>query len=917
MSAGEILGRERELRLLDAFLERAVDGSSSLMLEGEPGIGKTTLWWELVRRAERRRVRVLSCRPVEAESKLSFAGLADLLEAVPGEAFESLPTPQRRALEVALLRSDPGEVPPDPRAVATAFLAVLVSLAESSAVLVAIDDAQWLDVSSAEVVAFGLRRASVLAVVARRAGETLLPVLQEVFSDAELVALRPFTLGATHELLKLRLGRSLPRPLLVRVHEAAQGNPFYALEVGREVLRSGVSTGDPLPVPTDLRRLLTRRIARLSPAAQELLLAAAAVGQPTRALLGTVLDHDPSAAVEEAEVAGLVELQAGRVCFAHPLYVAAVYSTAPRERRRRLHGRLAEAVDNEEERARHLALAAESPSEQLASVLEQAAGQARARGAPPAAAELLELATNLTPAAQRVDARRRKLATADAYVSSGAIEQARAILQELVDDLPPGDERADVLACLAEVTPDVEGTIALLEQAASEVETDKAVRSRIHLLLGTEWPSRGIEHALRHGHMALRYAEQAGQRRLAVRALAKLALWELWAGRNPSRLLERALAKEQPSDELRGYDDPRLPLAMFRAYQGRLDDARTQIDALLDEADRLGDEIGSLAFGQRLVDVELRAGNWSLATLHVERLYEFAGQVGFEHDGGFTLTLKAWVDSHLGRTAAARSSAEAGVQIAQAAKLQNTLVMNCGVLGFLELSLGNDAGALEHLRPLLDWLAEKELGLPTHPMMPHALEALIAAGSVDEARTLIVRFETEARTLESPWALAIAMRCRGLLAAADGDLVSASTELESALRFHDGGRWPFENARTLLIRGRVQRRAKQKAAAKRSLEQALAIFEQLPAPLWAERTQEELRRIGLRPSTRDELTETERQVAELAASGLKNREVAAQLFLSPKTVEGNLARVYRKLGIRSRAELGARLAAEGRESAQA
>jgi DNA-binding CsgD family transcriptional regulator len=180
---------------------------------------------------------------------------------------------------------------------------------------------------------------------------------------------------------------------------------------------------------------------------------------------------------------------------------------------------------------------------------------------------------------------------------------------------------------------------------------------------------------------------------------------------------------------------------------------------------------------------------------------------------------------------------------------------------------------------------------------------------------VLEQWEAQAQRVDIPWSLATSARCRALLEAGRGRLDDALAATDEALATHARLPMPFELARTLLVRGQIERRSKHKAAAKQSLERALAIFEELGAPLWAEKARGELARIGLRRSP-DGLTEAERRVAELAASGLTNREVAAQLFMSPKTVEANLSRAYRKLGIHSRAELGARLASVGGSSPQ-
>jgi DNA-binding CsgD family transcriptional regulator len=628
---------------------------------------------------------------------------------------------------------------------------------------------------------------------------------------------------------------------------------------------------------------------------RELLLVVALLSDPTASRLRTVVP-DADARLEAAVDAELLERHGDRIRFAHALLASAVSEHEGAERRRDVHRRLAGVEDDSEARARHLALATEGHDADVAAALDQAAHDALARGAPSAAAELLELAIERTPPGPDVDLTGGKLALADAHFSSGAIGRANAVLRELFDELPPGDERADVLIRLANGSPDLEAALELAERALLEVEEDDVVRSRVHLLLGQAWPLRGMVAALEDGRLALDHAERAGDRRLVVDVLARLTLWELWAGRDPTELLARALELEEPQDALLSYRSPRMPLALLRMYQGRVDEARELFETLLAEALAFGDEIAALAVRGRLVDVGLRAGDWTKASAQADEAYELGEQIGLEHDGGLTAYSKAIVAAHLGRVDEARSLAELGASLAAAAKQENTRVTSIGVLGFLELSLGNDAGALPHLESLLEWIDSRGLGLATQPLAPYAIEALVAAGRVDEASRLVDRLEAEAQTIDSAWAEAVATRSRALLA-------STPEPLE-----RPDERWPFERARTLLVLGRLQRRGKQKSAAKQSLELARSIFDALPAPLWSERAAEELARIGLRRTSPDGLTESERRVAELAANGLTNREVAAQLFMSPKTVEANISRIYRKLGINSRAQLGARLA---------
>jgi DNA-binding CsgD family transcriptional regulator len=880
-----ILGRAGELDQVFAFLNDGTPAERALVLSGEAGIGKTTIWRAGVRHAEARGLRALVAQPAESESGLPYAALGDLLEPVPDEAFHRLPPQQHAAVAAAVARAKPTG-PIDPHALARA----VVDLLSEGPLLVAIDDAQWLDAPTAAVLDFALRRLRREPVGALVAGRTAGGLELEPALAVERLRVGPLNEAAIHRIVRAQLDVALPRPELLRVHDASGGNPFYALELARA-----------LGGPGGAHEALRARVAALDDGMRELLLVVALLPDPTVARLRAVVADrvgvgNADARLEAAVDAELIERHGDRIRFAHALLASAVSEHEGAVRRRDVHRRLAEVEDDSEARARHLALATEGYDAEVAAALDHAAQDALARGAPSAAAELLELAIERTPPGPEVDLTGGKLALAEAHFSSGAIGRAKAVLRELLDELPPGDERADVLVRLANGSPDLEAALELAERALLEVEEDDVVRSRVHLLLGQAWPLRGLVAALEDGRLALDHAERSGDRRLVVDVLARLTVWELWAGRDPSDLLARAVELEEPQDALLSYRSPRMPLALLRMYQGRLDEARGLFDTLFAEAVAFGDEIAALGVRGRLVDVALRAGDWADAAAQADEAYELAEQIGLEHDGGLTVYWKALVAAHLGRVDEARSLAEHGVSIAAAAKQENTRVMNVGVLGFLELSLGDDAAALPHLEPLLEWVDSRGLGLATHPTAPYAVEALVGAGRVDEASRLVERLEGEARTIDSRWGVAVAARSRALL-----DSIPEPLE-------EPDERWPFERARTLLVLGRLQRRAKQKNAAKQALELARSIFDTLPAPLWSERAAEELARIGLRRSSPDGLTESERRVAELAASGLTNREVAAQLFMSPKTVEANISRVYRKLGINSRAQLGARLA---------
>jgi DNA-binding CsgD family transcriptional regulator len=919
VAADELLGREAELALIGAFFDRSTPGPKALVIEGEPGIGKTTLWREAIRIAETRGTRVLSCRAAEAEAKLSFSALSDLLERVPDEAFDSLPDPQRRALDVALLRADPHGAAPDSRAVATAFRSVLTWLGATSPALVAIDDAHWLDRSSARAIDFALRRSaetSVAFLASRRTGHSPANSL----SAEERIELGPLSLGAVHELLKRRLGRSLPRPLLVRVHEAAEGNPFYALEVGREALHLGIQPGDPLPVPKDLSRLVRRRLARLSGTTREALLVAAAAGHPRTDVISAVLDADSGAALEQAEAAGIVDTYEGVVRFSHPLFAAAVLASATGQRKRQLHRRLAEVIDDAEERARHLALAADGPDEEVASALDKAAEVAKQRGALDAAAELTEHAVRLTPVDHIDEAAERSLELGVSHWLTGDTQRGREVLEELAARTS-GSMRGRALTELAAVRYWTDGALAgveCTEQVLEAVRGDTAFEARAHGDLAV-YCDFDLERSYRHAQTALRLFEDQGDAADPLphaKALAIAARGSLMLGRGlPVADLERAIEIESQAREPSSAVVGRIKSfsAQWLKYVDDFDGARLHLEEARQQAVEEGDESALPNVLMHLAQTELWSGNWQLASRYAEESCEIAEQL--EQTFGGPPAYRALVDAHLGRVDRARRTALDGLEVAKRGPLGVPLYLR--VLGFLDLSLGEVGAAAGHLTRALQFTEEVKILEPSVLRIhADAVEALVAVGELERAEAVLVPWEKQARRVDLAWSQATSARCRALLDAAQGRPDEAPGSIERALIAHERLPMPFELGRTMLAKGQIERRAKHKGDARQSLERALAIFEELGAPLWAEKARAELARVGPRRAASDELTETERRVAELAASGLTNREVAAQLFMSPKTVEANLARAYRKLGIHSRAELGARLAGMGSGATQ-
>ena len=912
-AAAELVGRDEELAAIAGFLEAGAS-ACAVVIDGEPGIGKTTVWRAAVDEATARGFRALRARPAESEAKLAFSSLADLLGDALGEVLGELPTPQRRAVEIALLLEDAEGERPDRRATAAGLLGSLRALASAAPVLVAIDDVQWLDRPSTAAVEFAARRLRdepVALLLARRtAGAAPEPGLEQAVAEERRlrVPLGPLGFVPLNALLHERLGTVLPRPLLHRIHELSGGNPFFALELARrpEPLEPGRG------LPPTLDALVHGRVAALPEQARRAVLAAASASQPTVELVEAVVGARDALAA--AEAAKIVVLERGSVNFEHPLLASAAYAAADPAERREAHGRLGELIGDPEERARHLALAATGPDEAIAAALEDGAARARARGAPASAAELSERAALLTPPEQEADARRRAADAGYYHFESGDSGRARELLEQVAGQLEAGPERAGVLVRLARVrsySDDLRAATELFRQAAEEAGEDEQLRARALEGAATQLFRQRVqlESAVEYAKAAAALAEELADQVLLAEALGSQLLAEATLGRpEATKTLESALAVQEAAAGERILAQPRWATAIARMWWDEPATVRQTYEELVERGRESGDE-GSLAYVYvMLAQADLLLGELDRAERDAVAAREIAEQAGQQTLVAYARAVRALLEAERGREPEARAEAEAALALGRATQGTPAVQFATAALGLLELSLGYAEVAVERLTPLVEVVRVEQICEPgLIRFVVDQIEALVELGRIEEAAELLMWYEANAERLERRSALASALRCRGLLAAAAGNVDGSLGLFERALAEHEEVELPFDRTRTLLAYGAALRRAKRKADARTALEEAAAAFQALGAELFAERARSELSRIGGRRRSEGGLTPTERQIAELVAEGRSNKEVAAALFVSVKTVEANLSRVYAKLGIRSRAALASRL----------
>jgi DNA-binding CsgD family transcriptional regulator len=894
-----VVGRRDELEAVVALASAAQSGFRAIVLEGEPGIGKTTVWRTGVAHAEAAGVLALVARPTAAETRLPYSALGDLLRRVPSETISALPDALAHALRAAALL-EPSESLPDERLVARGLADTLQALATSGKLLVAVDDVQWLDERSRAALAYALRRLAdtdARILLARRPPAGASTDLEDSLpqADLDLLVVGPLSLSALRDIVRERTGWAVPRPALVRVSRAAGGNPYYAIEIARELARSGDAPAGTIRLPKDVSRLTANRILRLPAETRSRLLDLALATRPTAPDVGGALAPAVADGVLEVELDGSVR-------FAHPLVAAAVIDSASPAERRAAHLQLAAAADDEVERARHVALAADSGDTDAAATAVEGYKLANERGDAPGALELADLALRLTPRDSGELRLERAVAYADCLDAAGATPEAQAVLEREIAAAPVDADVARALVRLGWMCwreTDFPAGIAACRRAlagTTKLEVQAEIYDTLTWLYEDDLP-QAFESTLR----LVEVRAALGDPVLESRARLLSAYFGIVTGHAPDRAaIERDIDVMRSNNTLSQNPVPE----MWMKFTDRLGDSREILVARLAFAREVQDEQFVVACLFALGEVDTWLGDYGAARSGFSEALRLSDDLA---GTTYLTSLHACVaqlaaiegriaDAERHAAEATRSGAKNLVDaLARAATGAAALAS-----GELERARDAFAGATH----VLD-----EIGMSEPARFRYQgdqLETLVGLGELDEARALVERLERRLEIFERPWLSVQVHRGRAMVEGAAGNLDLALAAAERARAACETLPMPFERARTDLVLGRLNRRGKRRGAARMSLEAALATFEALPAPRWADSTRDELLRLGLGRSG-DELTESEQAVAAAAARGLKNREIAELLFMSPKTVEAHLSRTYRKLGVHSRAELVGKL----------
>lgn len=901
-----LVGRESERRVVEELIAGARLGASGvLVVAGEPGIGKSALVEESAALATG--MQVLRARGAEAEREVPFGGLAQLLRPALAQ-LEAIPAPQRDALASALaLRPGP---PGDRFAVGAATLSLLCRHAESAPVALLVDDVHLLDRPSAEALLFTARRLladPIVLVAAARVDEP------HPLAGADLPELRlhGVDLAAAQQLVAARAGRTAPVDVVARLHRAVGGNPLALLELAGDPQQLEViPPGAPVPVPAVLAHAFAARADRLGPAARTALLVAAAEGSDLDVIAAacTVLGVD-AGSLAEAEERALVDVSGNQVVFRHPLVRSAVYASADPQQRRAAHAAVAAVLPGgDDRRAWHLSESVLGADAEVADGLAAAARRASARGAHAVAATGHERAARFTGGPVQ---RATRLVDAGAAAwSAGLPDRADRLLAEALAGGPPlpvrtraqelrGDvavkcgspERArDILVCAAAdaAATRPEHAVCLLVDAVLACFRLGDARSALQ-------SGRRIEELL------------AGITDRGVRTLGSMALGMalVLAGRGGTDLIRDAVGALAADPAEPGDDRRRVVLSVLGPLFLRESAAGRTL--LHDTVQRSRDRAALAVLPTLLFHVardEATTDRWARAETTYDEAVRLARETGQTTELGVSLAGLAWLHAHQGREGDCRARAAEAIALCAERRIHLGVVWSRFALGDLELGRGEPAEALGHYARLVDELGAVGIVDADLSPAPELVDVYARIGRTADAARAAGEFAEVAAAKGQPWALARAARACGIVAPDD----ELDTCFTAALTEHSRTVDAFEQARTRLAYGARLRRARRRVDARRELRLAVAAFDDLGATGWADQAAAELRATGetarrREPSSADDLTPQERQIALLLAAGRSTREAAAAMFLSPKTVEYHLRNVYAKLAIHSRAEL--------------
>jgi DNA-binding CsgD family transcriptional regulator len=903
-----VIGREPGLTAVEDLL-RGGSPSVALLLTGGPGIGKTTLWEQGLRLAAEGGFQVLAARPSGAEAELSFAGLFDLLTAIEIGPLPGLPAPQRRALEAALLRTEPAAEAPERFAVAAGFLTVLRALAAESPLLVAVDDLHSLDAATAEVLAFAARRAPdqrCRFLLCRRSGPAtgVEDALGSLLLHTAEVA--PLTRTATRRLLAERLGLTVPPRTLQRLFELTAGNPLLSLELGRALARGRSWPAGAEPPITDLAdNPFGPRVAELPRPAREALLATALSGHLSLPRLTAVA---PPAAVDNLLAAGMLISADGQVRLSHPLLGVAARLRARPGERQALHLALAGVAGDQTLRARHLALAAPAPDTAVAGSVAAAAAAAGRRGAAHDAAELAEHALRLTPPAS-AEYPDRLLTLAQCLVTVGEASRVTELLGPRIDELPAGPMRARAHLLLGEDAslPEHEEQ---LERALANSRHDPGLRATA---LATKSLLLAVARVERIAEAEALAAEAERLARAAAGPAALHARQALtWA-----RILRGQQIPDPAGPEAAGTATVTLyessterPAAIQLAFSGRISAARARLHDLLTLADERGETRFATIITLHRCELELRAGELRECSRLLDEWADSGALEGVEPEYARCRAILAVLRGHPDELEPWVARALPGAPDGGVWDKWDELEM-LRARGIAALFTRDPERAEIHLRQVWEHTRLAGVADPgAFPVAADLAEAQVWLDRADDVPGIAGLLAEAAQRQDHPWAAVTAARCTAMAQLARGyDEVAVGQLTDAADRYGELG-LRFDQARSLLWLGRVARLARKRAVARRVLETAAAEFGALGADGWAAQAGTELELLGGAGTTAaGRLTAAERRVVTLAASGRSNKQIARELYVAEHTVEVHLSHAYAKLGIQSRSQLASRLAA--------